>query len=81
MSLYRRPVDKCENVEHRGDVWVITATCWLLEVVDGLLTQRHGHLIATLRRVLDHEVVQSSKSHWDFRPGCSLAERTRPRRA
>jgi len=73
------PENERENVEHRGDVGML-ATGRLLEVLDSLLAQRHGHLVATLRSVLDDEVVEGSQSHRNFVPGRSLTERTRLRR-
>lgn len=36
---------------------MVVAGC-LLQVLQGLLAQRHGHLVAALRGVLDHQVVE-----------------------
>jgi len=38
------PVDKGENVEHGGDVWVIVSAR-LLQILQRLLAQRHRHLV------------------------------------
>lgn len=37
-----------------------------LQVLQGLAAQRHGHLVAALARVLDHQVVQGPEAGWDL---------------
>lgn len=56
------------------------ASWWFLKVVNSLLAQWNSDFIATLRCILDDQVVQSSKSCWNFWAGSSLTERTRLRR-
>lgn len=38
----------------------------LLQVLQGLLAERHGHLIAPLRGVLDDQVVEGAQPRWDL---------------
>ena len=44
---------------------MVMARC-LLQVLQGLLTEGHGHLVAALGGVLDHQVVQGAQPCWDF---------------
>lgn len=65
VSLEVRPVDEGKNVKHCGDIRVVV-TRGLLQVFQRLFTQRHGHFIAALRGVLDHQVVQGSEPGWNL---------------
>ena len=59
------PVDQGQDVEHGGHVGVVVAR-GLLQVLQGLLAEGHGHLVAALRRVLDHQVVEGPQAGWDL---------------
>lgn len=52
------PIHQSKDVEHGCNIWVAPARC-ALQVLQCLLTERHGHLVATLSCILDHQVVQS----------------------
>jgi len=47
-----KPVNKSKDVKHGRHVRMIVSAC-LLQIFEGLLAQRHGDLVASLRRVLD----------------------------
>ena len=67
-ALQRRrppPVHQRQDVEHGGHVGVAVARA-PLQVFQGLAAQRHGHLVAALARVLDHQVVQGPEAGWDL---------------
>lgn len=59
------PIHQSKDVEHGCDIRVATARR-ALQVLQCLLTQWHGHLIATLGCVLDHQVVQGPQPCWDL---------------
>ena len=59
------PVDQGQDVEHGGHVGVVVAG-GLLQVLQGLLAEGDGHLVAALRRVLDHQVVEGPQAGWDL---------------
>lgn len=59
------PIDQSQDVEHGGDVGVVMSRC-LLQVLQGLLAEGHGHLVPALRGVLDHKVVQGSQAGRDL---------------
>ena len=59
------PVHERQDVEHGGHVGV-AVTRAPLQVLQGLPAQRHGHLVAALARVLDHQVVQGPEAGWDL---------------
>lgn len=59
------PVHESQDVEHGGHVRVIV-TRRLLQVFQSLFTERHSHLVSALRRVLNHEVVQSPETRRDL---------------
>ena len=62
---YLVTVDKRQNVQHGCDVRMVMAGGFF-EVFKGLLAKRHSHLVATLRCVLNDEVVQGSKPGRNF---------------
>ncbi|KAG7277727.1 hypothetical protein CRUP_023015 [Coryphaenoides rupestris] len=55
--MCRRKADQGQDVEHGGHVGVVVSGR-LLQVLQCLLAEGHGHLVAALRRVLDHQVVE-----------------------
>lgn len=52
------PIHQSKDVEHGSNIWVAPARC-ALQILQCLLTEWHGHLVATLSCILDHQVVQS----------------------
>lgn len=74
-TLKPPPVHQSQDVEHSGDVWMVMPRC-LLQVLQGLLAQRHSHLVPPLRGVLDHQVVQRPEARRDLVAsllGCHLS--------
>lgn len=61
------PVDQSQDIEHRGHVRVVVPRA-LLQVLQGLFAKRHSHLVAPLRSILDHQVVQRPQACWDLVP-------------
>ncbi|TNN35879.1 hypothetical protein EYF80_053952 [Liparis tanakae] len=59
------PVHQGQDVEHGGHVGVVVAGR-LLQVLQRLLAERHRHLVAALRRVLDHQVVERPEAGRDL---------------
>lgn len=59
------PVHEGEDVEHGGHVRMVVAA-GLLQVLEGLLAQGHGHLVAALGGILDHQVVQGAQPGGDL---------------
>ncbi|KAG7267214.1 hypothetical protein CRUP_007337, partial [Coryphaenoides rupestris] len=57
--------DQGQDVEHGGHVGVVVAG-GLLQVLQGLLAEGHGHLVAALRGVLDHQVVEGAQAGRDL---------------
>lgn len=59
------PVDQGQDVEHGGHVRVVVSG-GLLQVLQGLFAEGHGHLVAALGGVLDHQVVEGPQAGRDL---------------
>lgn len=59
------PVHKSKNVEHGGHIWVIVSGGFL-QILQGLFAEGHGHLVAALRGILDHQIVESPEASRDL---------------
>ena len=64
-STTHTPVDQGQDVEHGGHVRVVVSGC-LLQVLQGLFAEGHGHLVAALGGVLDNQVVEGPQAGWDL---------------
>ena len=60
-----QPVDEGKDVEHGGHIRVVMSR-GLLQVLQGLLAEGHGHLVAALGGVLDHQVVEGPDAGRDL---------------
>lgn len=59
------PVDESQDVQHGGHVWVVVSG-GLLQVLQGLFAEGHGHLVPALGGVLDHQVVEGPQAGRDL---------------
>lgn len=59
------PVDQSQDVQHGGHVWVVVSG-GLLQVLQGLFAEGHGHLVPALGGVLDHQVVEGPQAGRDL---------------
>lgn len=60
-----QPIHQSQDIEHGGHIRVIMPR-GLLQVLQSLLAQGHGHLVPALRGILDDQVVQGSQTCWDL---------------
>lgn len=63
--LRDRPVDKRQDVQHGGHIWVVMSR-GLLQVLQGLFAEGHSHLVPPLGGVLDHQVVEGPQASRDL---------------
>lgn len=59
------PVNEGEDIKHGGHIWVVVSR-GLLQVLQGLFAEGHGHLVPPLGGVLDHQVVEGSQTGRDL---------------
>ena len=64
-DLIYQPVNKGEDIEHGGHIWVIVSR-GLLQVFQGLFAEGHSHLVPALGGVLDHQVVERPEAGRDL---------------
>ncbi len=61
------PVDQSQDVEHGGYIGMVVSRGFL-QVLQSLFAERHGHLVAALSSVLDHQVMEGPEAGWDLIP-------------
>lgn len=74
-SVHSLPIHQGQDVEHGGNIRVIMSRR-LLQVLQGLFAEGHGHLVPALRGVLDHQVVECPEAGGDLVAsllGCHLS--------